>query len=96
MPPCRPTGFRRRSIGPGPISSRKRKVIEAKATMDNAQKEFERQRELFKNKYVPENARDAAEMALQVAQSKYQAALENERESLSQVELAEANSGPST
>ena len=59
--------------------------------MDNAQKEFERQRELFKNKYVPENARDAAEMALQVAQSKYQATLENERESLSQVELAEAN-----
>jgi len=65
--------------------------IEAKATMDNAQKEFERQQELFKNKYIAENARDAAETALQVAQSKYQAALENERESQSQVELAEAN-----
>ena len=73
------------------LKAARARVVEAKATMDNAQKEFERQREFFKNKYVAENARDAAEMAMQVAQSKYQAALENERESLSQVELAEAN-----
>jgi membrane fusion protein (multidrug efflux system) len=73
------------------LKAARARVVEAKATMDNAQKEFERQRDLFKNKYVAENARDAAEMAMQVAQSKYQAALENERESLSQVELAEAN-----
>ena len=67
------------------------RVIEAKATTDNTQKEFERHQELFKNKYIAENARDAAETAWQVAQSKYQAALENEREALSQLELAEAN-----
>jgi membrane fusion protein (multidrug efflux system) len=73
------------------LKAARARIIEAKATMDNAQKEFERQQELFKNKYVAENARDAAEMAMQVAQSKYQAVLENERESLSQVELAEAN-----
>jgi membrane fusion protein (multidrug efflux system) len=67
------------------------RVVEAKATTDNTQKEFERHQELFKNKYIAENARDAAETAWQVAQSKYQAALENEREALSQLELAEAN-----
>jgi membrane fusion protein (multidrug efflux system) len=73
------------------LKATRARAIEAKATMDNAQKEFERQQELFKNKYIAENARDAAETAWQVAQSKYQAALENERESLSQLELAEAN-----
>jgi membrane fusion protein (multidrug efflux system) len=67
------------------------RVVEAKATTDNTQKEFERHQELFKNKYIAENARDAAETAWQVAQSKYQASLENEREALSQLELAEAN-----
>ena len=73
------------------LKAARARVMEAKATMDNAQKEFERQRELFKKQYIAENVRDAAEMAMQVAQSKYQAALESERESLSQVELAEAN-----
>jgi len=67
------------------------RVVEAKATTDNTQKEFERHQELFKNKYIAENARDAAETAWQVAQSKYQAAMENEREALAQLELAEAN-----
>ena len=73
------------------LQAARARVVEAKATLDNAQKEFERQRELYKNKYTAENARDAAETAWQVFQSKYQAALESEREALSQVELAEAN-----
>lgn len=73
------------------LKAARARVIEAKATTDNTQKEFERHQELFKNKYIAENARDAAETAWQVAQSKYQVALENEREALSQLELAEAN-----
>jgi membrane fusion protein (multidrug efflux system) len=73
------------------LQAARARVVEAKATTDNTQKEFERHQELFKNKYIAENARDAAETAQQVAQSKYQAALENEREALSQLELAEAN-----
>jgi membrane fusion protein (multidrug efflux system) len=73
------------------LKAARAKVMEAKATTDNAQKEFERHQELFKNKYIAENARDAAETAWQVADSKYQAAQENEREALSQLELAEAN-----
>jgi membrane fusion protein (multidrug efflux system) len=40
---------------------------------------------------VAENLRDAAETAWQVSQSKHQVALENEREAVSQLELAEAN-----
>jgi membrane fusion protein (multidrug efflux system) len=67
------------------------RVVEAKATMDNAQKEYARLQELFRQKYVAETARDAAETAWQVAESKYKSALENEREALSQLELAEAN-----
>jgi len=73
------------------LKAARARVIEAKATTDNTQKEFERHQELFKNKYIAENARDAAETAWQVAQSKYQAAMENEREALAQLELAEAN-----
>jgi membrane fusion protein (multidrug efflux system) len=73
------------------LKAARARVSEAKATTDNTQKEFERHQELFKNKYIAENARDAAETAWQVAQSKYQAALENEREALAQLELAEAN-----
>ena len=73
------------------LKAARARVNEAKATTDNAQKESERHQELFKNKYIAENARDAVETAWQVAQSKYQAALENEREALSQLELAEAN-----
>ncbi|NWF57516.1 MAG: efflux RND transporter periplasmic adaptor subunit [Syntrophaceae bacterium] len=73
------------------LKAARARVAEAKATTDNTQKEYERAQELFKNKYIAENARDAAETAWQVAQSKYQAALENEREALSQLELAEAN-----
>src|SRR4030066_1262492 len=67
------------------------KVLEAKATMENAQKEFIRNQELFRQRYVAETARDAAETARQVADSKCQVALENEREALSQLELAKAN-----
>src|SRR4030065_470604 len=39
------------------------KVLEAKATMENAQKEFIRNQELFRQRYVAETARDAAETA---------------------------------
>jgi membrane fusion protein, multidrug efflux system len=67
------------------------RVLEAKANLDNAQKEFARTAELFRQQFVAENARDAAETALQVAQSKYQVALENEREAQVQLELARAN-----
>jgi membrane fusion protein (multidrug efflux system) len=59
--------------------------------LDNAQKEFARNQELFRQKYIAESARDTAETAWQVAETKYLAALENERESLSQLALAEAN-----
>jgi len=67
------------------------KVAEAKVTMDTARKEFGRIEALFRNKYVPENSRDASETAWQVAKSKYEVALENGREALSQLELAKAN-----
>jgi membrane fusion protein, multidrug efflux system len=73
------------------LQAAKARVVEAKATMENAKKEFERNHELFRQNYVAENARDAAETAWQVGQSKHQAAVENEREALSQLELAEAN-----
>jgi membrane fusion protein (multidrug efflux system) len=67
------------------------KVAEAKATMETARKEFVRNDGLFKEGLVPENSRDASETAWQVAKSKYEVALENEREALSQFELAKAN-----
>jgi membrane fusion protein (multidrug efflux system) len=73
------------------LQAAKARVVEAKATMENAKKEYERNHELFRQNYVAENARDAAETAWQVGQSKYQAAVENEREALSQLELAQAN-----
>lgn len=73
------------------LQAARARVGEAKAIMENAKKEFERNHELFRQNYVAENARDAAETAWQVGQSKYQAAQENEREALSQLELAEAN-----
>ena len=67
------------------------KMAEAKATMENARKEFARIEALFQKKYVPENSRDVSETAWQVAKSKYEVTLENEREALSQLELAKAN-----
>jgi len=67
------------------------KVVEAKATMETARKEFARIEPLFQQKFVPENSRDSSETTWQVAKSKYEVALENEREALSQVELAKAN-----
>ncbi len=73
------------------LEANRAKSLEAKATMENAKKEFDRNQELFRQNYVAENLRDAAKTAWQVAQSKYQVAQENERESLSQLELAEAN-----
>jgi membrane fusion protein, multidrug efflux system len=73
------------------LQAARAKVAEAKATLKNAQKEFERNRELFRQGYVAENVRDTAETAWQVAESRYQAFLENEREALSQLELAKAN-----
>ncbi len=66
-------------------------VLEAKANLDNAQKEFIRTAELFRQRFVAETAKDASETALQVAQSKYQVALENEREAQVRLELAKAN-----
>lgn len=73
------------------LQSARAKVLEAKATAENAQKEFLRHQELFKNRYIAENARDAMETAWQVAQSRFQLAQENEREALSQLALAQAN-----
>jgi membrane fusion protein, multidrug efflux system len=73
------------------LQAARAKITEAKATMENAKKEYDRHQELFRNNYVAETARDAAQMAWEVAQSKYQVALENEREAFSQLELAEAN-----
>ena len=67
------------------------KVAETKATMESTRKEFARIDALFRQKYVPENSRDASEAAWQVAKSKYEGALENEREALSQLEMAKAN-----
>jgi len=67
------------------------KVAETKATMESTRKEFTRIEALFRQKYVPENSRDASEAAWQVAKSKYEGALENEREALSQLEMAKAN-----
>ena len=73
------------------LEANRAKVLEAKATMENAKKESDRNQELFRQNYVAETICDAAQTASQVALSKYQVAVENERESLSQVELAEAN-----
>jgi membrane fusion protein (multidrug efflux system) len=67
------------------------KVAEAKTTMETAKKEFARIDPLFQQKFIPENSRDNSEAAWQVAKSKYEVALENEREALSQLELAKAN-----
>jgi membrane fusion protein (multidrug efflux system) len=67
------------------------RVTETKVTMENARKEFGRSEALFQKKYVPENSRDASEAAWQVAKSRYEACLENEREALSQLEMAKAN-----
>ena len=67
------------------------RVAETKATMESARKEFARIEALFRQKYVPENSRDASEAAWQVAKSRYEACLENEREALSQLEMAKAN-----
>jgi membrane fusion protein (multidrug efflux system) len=67
------------------------KVAETNATMESSRKEFARIDALFRQKYVPENSRDASEAAWQVAKSKYEGALENEHEALSQLEMAKAN-----
>jgi multidrug resistance efflux pump len=73
------------------LQATRAKVLEVKATMDNSKKEFTRIQELFRQRFVAENSRDAVETAFKVAESKYQVALENEREALSQLELAKAN-----
>ena len=73
------------------LQAAKAKILEAKATLENAKKEFERNHELFRQNYVAENARDLAETSWQVAESKYQVAQENERDAISQLEMAEAN-----
>lgn len=67
------------------------KVAETKVTMESTRKEFARIDALFRQKFVPENSRDASEAAWQVAKSKYEGAMENEREALSQLEMAKAN-----
>ena len=73
------------------LQSARARILEAKATAENARKEFLRHEELFKNRFISENARDAMETAWQVAESRYQLARENEREALSQLALAQAN-----
>jgi membrane fusion protein (multidrug efflux system) len=67
------------------------KVAETKATMESTGKEFARIDALFRQKYIPENSRDASEAAWQVAKSKYEGALENKHEALSQLDMAKAN-----
>jgi multidrug resistance efflux pump len=67
------------------------KVAEARTTMETARKEFARTEPLFQQKFIPESSRDNSEAAWQVAKSKYEVALENEREALTQLELAKAN-----
>lgn len=73
------------------LQSARAKVLEARATLENAKKEFDRNHELFRQNFVAENARDTAQTAWQVAESKYQVSLENERDAVSQLEMAEAN-----
>ena len=73
------------------LKAARARVREAQATLENSRKEFERQAELFRQNYVAENSRDAAETAWQVAESRYKLALENEKEAAAQLELAEAN-----
>ena len=67
------------------------RVLEAKANLENAQKEYDRATELFRRQFVAETLKDAAETAWQVAQSRYRVALESEREARAQLELAKAN-----
>jgi membrane fusion protein (multidrug efflux system) len=73
------------------LQSARARILEAKTTAENARKEFLRHEELFKNRFIAENARDAMETAWQVAESRYQLARENEREALAQLALAQAN-----
>ena len=73
------------------LQSARARILEAKATAENARKELLRHEELFKNRFIAENARDAMETAWQVAESRYQLARENEREALAQLALAQAN-----
>lgn len=73
------------------LKAARARVREAQATLENSRKEFERQAELFRQNYVAENSRDAAETAWQVAESRYKLALENEKEAVAQLELAEVN-----
>ncbi len=73
------------------LKAARARVLEAQATLENSRKEFERLAELFRQNYVAENSRDAAETAWQVAESRYKLALENEKEAVAQLELAEAN-----
>jgi multidrug resistance efflux pump len=67
------------------------RVMEAKSQMENARKEYERAKELFRNNYIAENQKDFAETQFQVAESRYRVALENEKEAISQLDLARAN-----
>ncbi len=73
------------------LKAARARVVEAQATLENSRKEFERLAQLFRQNYVAESSRDAAATAWQVAESKYRLALENEKEALAQLELAEAN-----
>ena len=67
------------------------RVGESRANMANSRKEYARHQELFRQGFVAENTRDAAETTQQVAESQFQVALENEKDTLSQLELAKAN-----
>lgn len=73
------------------LKAARARVMEAQATLENSRKEFERLAELFRQNYVAENSRDTAELAWQVAESRYRLSLENEKEAVAQLELAEAN-----
>ncbi len=56
------------------IAEKLEQVEQAKVTMDNAGKDYERQKELYKNEFVAQKTVDDAEKAYLLAKSQYEAA----------------------
>jgi len=56
------------------IAGKLEQVEQAKVTMDNAGKDYERQKELYKNEFVAQKTVDDAEKAYLLAKSQYEAA----------------------
>ena len=59
------------------IAGKLEQVEQAKVTMDNASKDYERQKELYKNEFVAQKTVDDAEKAYLLARSQYEAAEED-------------------